>query len=255
MLAPILTKAIDASAKLGGDSPLKSVAMHLLSQPAAEIPAPDQAAEVVTRELPQAGTALNDDVHQALTALDDRLVSVLEAGDIRLVRSSWLLTLPEDYRIQRRQDLEALERSGTSPSPPLLSPKEAVALIRKGDRSAGSLSYGWPLQGNPDPTGHRLKILREALSVHVNIEAFFWDFASLFQKPRTEDEEAAFRRSIDVMGDLYASAIGTCVLQLKEIPPRPAEYDARALYHSASALPTALMITLLTFFSTPFCAP
>ena len=80
----------------------------------------------------------------------------LEAGDIRLVRSSWLLTLPEDYRIQRRQDLEALERSGTSPSPPLLSPKEAVALIRKGDRSAGSLSYGWPLQ-QPDPTGHGLR--------------------------------------------------------------------------------------------------
>ena len=148
--------------------------------------------------------------------------------------------------------IEAIEHKGGSP---LLTPEEAIALIRKGDRSAGSLSYGWPLQGNPDPTGHRLKILREALSVHVNIEAFFCDFASLFQKPRTEDEEAAFRRSIDVMGDLYASAIGTCVLQLKEIPPRPAEYDARALYHSASALPTALMITLLTFFSTPFCAP
>ena len=27
------------------------------------------------------------------------------------------------------------------------------------------------------------------------------------------------------MGDLYASAIGTTVLQLREIPPRPAEYD------------------------------
>ena len=27
------------------------------------------------------------------------------------------------------------------------------------------------------------------------------------------------------MGDLYASAIGTCVLQLKEMPQRPAEFD------------------------------
>ena len=27
------------------------------------------------------------------------------------------------------------------------------------------------------------------------------------------------------MGDLYASAIGTRMLQLKEIPPRPTEYD------------------------------
>jgi hypothetical protein len=33
------------------------------------------------------------------------------------------------------------------------------------------------------------------------------------------------------MGDLYASAIGTTVLQIKEIPPRPAEYDgALALF-------------------------
>jgi hypothetical protein len=29
------------------------------------------------------------------------------------------------------------------------------------------------------------------------------------------------------MGDLYASAIGTTVLQLKEIPARPSEYDGR----------------------------
>ena len=27
------------------------------------------------------------------------------------------------------------------------------------------------------------------------------------------------------MGDLYASAIGTCVLILKELPPRPAAYN------------------------------
>ena len=76
-------------------------------------------------------------------------------------------------------------------------------------------------------------------------------FPSLFQKPRTKEQDKAFRSSIDVvsirrtleafeciptralshvrvrvqMGDLYASAIGTCVLQLKEIPNRPAEYD------------------------------
>ena len=29
------------------------------------------------------------------------------------------------------------------------------------------------------------------------------------------------------MGDLYASAIGTTVLQLKEVPPRPAPYDGK----------------------------
>ena len=35
----------------------------------------------------------------------------------------------------------------------------------------------------------------------------------------------AFRCAIQVMGDLYASAVGTTVLQHKEIPTRPARYD------------------------------
>lgn len=46
----------------------------------------------------------------------------------------------------------------------------------------------------------------------------FWDYACIPQKPRTMDEDAKFRAAIDVMGDLYASAVGTCVLRLEEIP-------------------------------------
>ena len=106
-------------------------------------------ADVSKEEQPAAETEaqeplLRDDVRLALTTLDDRLVRVLEVGDIRLVRAAWLLAQPEGYRIQRRQDLEALEQSGASPSP-LISANEAVALIRKGDRSAGILSYGCAL--------------------------------------------------------------------------------------------------------------
>ena len=51
------------------------------------------------------------------------------------------------------------------------------------------------------------------------------DFPSLFQRPRSKEEEAAFRRAVKVMGDLYASAVGTTVLQIKEIPPRPQRLD------------------------------
>ena len=89
----------------------------------------------------KAAAALNTDVRLALTSLDDRLVDVVGKGHIRLVRSAWLLAQPKEYRIKKRQDLELLEQSGVSPSP-LLTPEEAVALIRKGDRSAGVLSYG-----------------------------------------------------------------------------------------------------------------
>jgi hypothetical protein len=56
-------------------------------------------------------------------------------------------------------------------------------------------------------------------------------FASLFQGNRSKAEDAAFGRALSVMGDLYASAVGTTVLQLKEIPTRPEDFNgALALF-------------------------
>ena len=167
-------------------------------------------------------------MRSALTALDDRLVEVLSAGAIRLVRTSWLLQQPPEFRIQWRQQLEALERGDEGLSP-LLSPEEAVSLVRQGDRSVGVLSYAWLSPGDPDPAGRRLEVLRRSLAKLPNIAALFWDYASLYQHPpgglRTKDEDASFEEGIKIMGDLYASAIGTTVLQLKEIPPRPSSFD------------------------------
>ena len=74
-----------------------------------------------------------------------------------------------------------------------------------------------------------MKAVQGALIEKPYIEALFWDYASLFQKPpggeRTNEEQEAFGRSLDVMADVYASAVGTTALQLKEIPPRPARFD------------------------------
>ena len=76
----------------------------------------------------------------ALTVLDDRLAAVLRSGDIRLVRSAWVLAQdPHSFRMLHRQALEALEKSGVSPSP-LLSPQEAEELLRRGHRGVGVLS-------------------------------------------------------------------------------------------------------------------
>jgi hypothetical protein len=73
-----------------------------------------------------------------------------------------------------------------------------------------------------------MQLLRKALEQNPYLEACFFDFASLYQHPpggmRTEEEQASFGRAIEVMGDLYASAIGTTILQIKEIPERPAEF-------------------------------
>ena len=158
-----------------------------------------------------------------LSRLDDGLVQTLQSGHIRLLSSQWVLALPDDARIQRRQDLEEDEQAGRSP---LLSPEDAVRLVLSGERAVGVLSYGWLSPGNPDPAGMRLRALKHALSECTHIRAVFWDYASLPQRPRAKPgEDEAFDAALKVMGDLYASAVGTTVLQLKEIPDRPPELD------------------------------
>ena len=81
-----------------------------------------------------------DDPVRLLSLLDEeRLIAALANEDIRLVRPEWLLNQPDGYRMQRRQDLEIVERSGALPSP-LLSGAEAVKLIRNAKREVGVLS-------------------------------------------------------------------------------------------------------------------
>ena len=125
--------------------------------------------------------------------------------------------------MQRRQVLEKLDQQGGLS--PFMSAREAVTLLRNGKREIGALSYGWVLPWDPDPTGVRMALLRRVLKQKRYIQALFWDQVTLYQPPRTEPEDAAFGRALAVMMDLYASAVGTTVLRIKGIPPRPAEYD------------------------------
>ena len=111
---------------------------------------------------------------EVLSELDARLLDRLRTGDIRLLRTSWLVQRGSCSRIMRRQELEALEREGASPSP-LLSPDEAFELVSQADRSVGALTYGWLKHGNPDPEGERLAVVRQTLADHPRIEALFWE--------------------------------------------------------------------------------
>jgi hypothetical protein len=108
----------------------------------------------------------------ALSALDDGLVHALACGAIRLMCVAWLLSRPEDYRIQNRQELEQIEREGALPSP-LLSPAEAAILVCQGKRAVGVLSYGWLSPGSPDPASARIRVVRSALQAHRHIKALF----------------------------------------------------------------------------------
>ena len=126
-------------------------------------------------EMPERHSSLPLEIYKALTALDDQLVAALERRDVRLVRPAWLLAQPEGYRMQRRQALEELERGGASPSP-LLSPDEAVQLIRRGDRSVGALSYG-------ERVMHARAYMRPHPPLSAPVEL---DSLSLSCKPRME---------------------------------------------------------------------
>ena len=105
---------------------------------------PQKGGRVTPMELarPIAGqqiAALPAPVYEALTAFDDRLVEALKESIVRLIYIPWLLAQPAGFKMPYRQQLEQLERSGASPSP-LVDPEEAVALVRRGDRSVGAVT-------------------------------------------------------------------------------------------------------------------
>jgi hypothetical protein len=185
---------------------------------------------VVPIPVPIGAMNLPSEIIRVLSGLDDGLAEALHASDIKLLRVSWLRRLrrrlrqPDWRSLRRRQELEALKAES-----PFLSADEAVALLRRGTRGVGALTHGWLSPGECDPDGARLDMVLAALDEHPHIEGLFWDYASLFQnlphRERTPDERAAFGRAIKVMADVYASAVGTTVLQSREIPPRPKSFD------------------------------
>ena len=70
-----------------------------------------------------------------------------------------------------------------------------------------------------------------ALRAHPHIQALFWDYACLYQGKRTPVQQVKFTEGLGGMGDLYASAVATTVLQSTEIPERPHAFDgALALF-------------------------
>ena len=185
----------------------------------------------------EGSTPLPPKLRQALTELDKIVIQVLLCGAIRLLCVKWLLMQPANFKMPNRQALEEIERSGVSPSP-LLSPQEAVALVERGDRSIGALTYGWLMSGDPDPKGSRIRVLQRALmGMAIRIEALFWDFGSLYQNPRTPEQSASFQLALNggAMNQLYASILATTVLQIEEIPPRPAEFDGVVCLFKLSA--------------------
>jgi len=88
------------------------------------------------------------------------------------------------------------------------------------------LSYGWLSQEHPDPDGFHLSRVFLCLKAHrahfqhqFPDTGLFWDFASLPQKPRSEEEDVIFRRGLAAMALLYSTTYHI-VVQLKEMPAK-----------------------------------
>ena len=163
---------------------------------------------------------------KALKYLDVGLETALGSGDIKIVRSDFLLNNDVEACLSRRQDLEAMERDGVARV--FLPPSEAVLALQAGNRSIAVLSYCWVSAEHPSAQGvHYLTAVRRFLqSAHgTHVVGVFWDYASLPQKPRTEQDQDIFARALAVMGDLYASTLGTTVMRHQAVAPRPEGLD------------------------------
>jgi hypothetical protein len=153
--------------------------------------------------------------------IDGAVISALELGHVRLVSAAYLLR-HSTKKLCRQQDLASIKGA-------LLTPQQAVKLMRAADRRVFAVSYGWLSAGSPDPFGKRLEAIQQALlwlrgrKLLPRDAGVFLDFCSLPQKPRTAAEDAAFQAGLGSMANLYASALGVTVLQLKAVPPRPKE--------------------------------
>ena len=97
------------------------------------------------------------------------------------------------------------------------------------------LSYRWQIAAHPDPLGTTLATVRGYLRNEVSTAGLFWDFVSLPQKPRSEEENGLFRSGLKVMGFFYASITGTAVIQVKDMPPRPRCYDGKIIIFELQA--------------------
>ena len=151
--------------------------------------------------------------------MDRDIAALLLDDTIRLIKVSWLADLPDETVFQRRQDL---------PRDIFLSATDAAALLLSAKRKVFVFSYPWLSPKNPDPYARvhlrRLKTFFNNPALcppSLRAEAgVFIDFMCIPQYPRSDAEATLFSRALEKMSDLYASALGTTVLQSRGLARR-----------------------------------
>jgi hypothetical protein len=148
----------------------------------------------------------------------------LESGAVRFLKGSWLVELhAQGGAIRRRQDL---------PEEAFWAPEEALKQACRKERCEyndvyrqstqipigklffHAVSYGWAEQGHPDRERRHLVILARAIALRIrNVQeyglsdiALFWDFPSLYQPPRSGEEDRLFREGLGAANLIYGHA-------------------------------------------------
>jgi Leucine Rich repeat len=155
------------------------------------------------------------------------LEPALRSNAIRLVDAAWLC---RSYQID---GLRKVPRRQDMPEEAFLSANEVIQATRGGEIDVGlrvrliCLSYMWLDEEHPDPFGWTFNALVEKLKEMVRLEmdggqncswAVFWDFPSLFQQPRSEEEDFLFRQGLDALAGLYSHQF-TLVFKVTAFPP------------------------------------
>lgn len=145
---------------------------------------------------------------------------------IRLVKSTWIL----NYIVS----LSLFD------FPMLIMPCQALPdvaffsydeLRERGVPSILAISHMWLSPQHPDPFGDTLFLIAKYFSKAMSTEnpkesrsdsdglPVFWDYASLYQKPRSEEQDTLFRQGLKALGSLY-SCKDTRVISIADFPDR-----------------------------------
>jgi len=138
------------------------------------------------------------------------------------VKIDWLRgRMQTDRRLERRQEL---------PEAAFATADEAVAAFTLQESDIYwilALSYCWLSSGHPDPDCFHASPWLGALK-HLQSQGLsdlrygFWDFLSLFQVPRSPDEDTLFREALAVMHHMYACesiAVARLTTVSRGVPP------------------------------------
>lgn len=147
------------------------------------------------------------------------LEAPMRSGAIALVSVDWLYNFAHGTK-EKRQMLPGnraiLPRRQDLPPEAFISLDEMIEIVR-GDGEERlpivMLSYMWLHPLHPDPKGVTLwQVARmcKYISRFYFFKGIFWDYASLYQPSRTEEQDRLFRQGLDAIAPLFASNSVLC---------------------------------------------